>query len=98
MRGQATALCNWGCGLFQLEEYSEAKLYLCRALEISQKIGDRSGEAYAFRNLVAVYQKLGNSLLAHECCDRALSIATELGIPLAKECQELKKQLLREQT
>jgi len=98
LSGQATALCNLGCGLFQLEQYSEAKLYLCRALKISQKIGDRSGEAYAFRNLVAVYQKLGNSLLAHECCDRALYIATELDIPLAKECQELKEKLLSEQT
>jgi len=98
LRGQATALCNLGCGLFQLEQYSKAELYFCRALKISRKIRDRSGEAYAFRNLAGIYQKLGNSLLTLEYCDRALSIATELGIPLAKECQELKEQLLREQT
>jgi hypothetical protein len=29
-------------------------------------------------------------------CDRSLSISTELGIPLVKECQELKEQLLRD--
>jgi len=36
--------------------------------------------------------------LALEYCDRAFSIATQLGIPLVKECQELKEQLLSEQT
>ena len=96
--GQGTALCYWGCALFQLEKYSEAEQYVLRALEISQKIGDRSLEAYAFRNLAGIYQKLGNSLLTLEYCDRALSIATQLDIPLAKECQELKGKLLSEQT
>ena len=36
--------------------------------------------------------------LALEYCDYALSIARELGIPLINECQELKEQLLSEQT
>jgi hypothetical protein len=31
--------------------------------------------------------------LASTYCDRALSIATELDIPLKKECMELKQQL-----
>lgn len=41
-----------------------------------------------------LYQKLGESNLALEYCDRALSIATDLGIPLAKECEEFKEKLL----
>jgi len=44
------------------------------------------------------YNTLGLVARANYYCDRALSIATELGIPLAKECQELKEQLLSEQT
>lgn len=40
-----------------------------------------------------LYQRLGHRDLALEHCDQALAIATELGIPLATECQELKKKL-----
>jgi hypothetical protein len=34
--------------------------------------------------------------LAKQYCDRALGLAIELGIPLVKECEELKAQLENE--
>jgi hypothetical protein len=65
-----------------------------RAYEIFIQIGDRRSEALIFYNLASFQADLGNLPLAIESCNLALSIATELGIPLAKECQELKEQLL----
>ena len=67
--------------------------YLQHSLEIATEIGNRRGEAEALKNLAEAYPQLGNHSLALEYCDRALAIATELGIPLAKECQELKEKL-----
>jgi len=55
-------------------------------------------QARVYYNLSLTYYKLGLVARANDYCDRALSIATELGIPLVKECQELKEQLLSEQT
>jgi ABC-type phosphate/phosphonate transport system ATPase subunit len=67
-----------------------------KALKIEQKIGNLHGEATTTYLLATIHHQLGNLDLAHEYCDRALSIATELGIPLAKECQELKEKLLND--
>jgi tetratricopeptide (TPR) repeat protein len=94
---EGTALCNLGVALIQLKEYSEALKYLPAALEILKKIGYRHGETITLYNLAVIYYQLNELDLAQKSCDRALSIATELGLPLVKECQELKKKLLREQ-
>lgn len=47
--------------------------------------------------MAKLYTNLGDRTLALEYCNHALSIATELGIPLAQECQALKEKLLTEQ-
>jgi tetratricopeptide (TPR) repeat protein len=96
--GEGRTLCNWGITLFKIERYSEALEYSQTALEIVSEIGDRSVEANTFYLLAKLHQKLGHRDLAVEYCNQALAIATELGIPLAKECQELKEKLLSEKT
>ena len=52
--------------------------------------------ATTMQNMAAVCLKIGRHDLALQFCDRALAIATELNIPLVKECQEFKEQLIRQ--
>jgi tetratricopeptide (TPR) repeat protein len=92
-RGEGIAQENLGSTLIKLERYSEALELLQVALGIYQDIGFRSGEAEALRQLAELHQKTGSIDLAREYCDRALALAIELGIPLVKECEELKQQL-----
>jgi len=93
-RGEAEALCNLGITLAILKKYSEAIEVFKKSIEICRTIGTRSIEAYALKNMAILYLILVEPALALEYCDRALSISTDLGIPLAKECQELKEKLL----
>ncbi|MBE9040788.1 tetratricopeptide repeat protein [Oscillatoriales cyanobacterium LEGE 11467] len=93
-QGEGIALVNFGKIEFTLERYSKALENMQRALEIFETISSRSGEATALQNLAAINEKLGNIDVALEYCDRALKIATELGIPLAQDCQDLKERLL----
>ena len=67
------------------------------ALEICRTIGAPLEEALTLKNLTELHHKLGDLTLAIEYCDRALAIFTELGVPQAKECQELKEKLLSEE-
>lgn len=85
---------NLGNALIKLEKHSEALEAFWTALEKSRSNGVRVGEAVSLFDLSSLHQKLGNHDSALEYCDLALSLATELGIPLAKECEELKSQLL----
>ncbi len=59
------------------------------AIAILREIGFRAGEAEAFRNLAQLHQILGELAVANQYCQQALSLATELGIPLAAECEAL---------
>ena len=63
------------------------------ALEIMNLIGRISGKANVLKNLAELHQKLGSTKNALDYCTQALALAIELGIPLAKECEELKAQL-----
>ncbi len=92
--GEGTTLANMGINLIKLKQYSEALEYLQAALEIFRNIGNGFAEAHALMSLPKLHQELGCPKLAQECCDLALVIATELGLPLVKECQELKEKLL----
>ncbi|MEG4793733.1 tetratricopeptide repeat protein [Microcoleus sp. LAD1_D1] len=98
LQGIGIALTNFGNALFKLGHHLEAHKKFLRAYEIFIQIGDRRSEALIFYNLASFQTDLGNLPLAIDSCNLALSIATELGIPLAKECQELKEQLLSQQT
>jgi tetratricopeptide (TPR) repeat protein len=74
---------------FKLERYSDALNNWLSALEISQSTGNRSLEAEVLKNLAELYHQTKQHQLAQEYCEAALQIATELGIPLVKECEEL---------
>ncbi|MCU0549401.1 MAG: tetratricopeptide repeat protein [Leptolyngbya sp. Prado105] len=93
-RGESIGFVNWGHALVKLGQYSEALPHLQVSLKISQDIGDRDGEAEALLRLAELHQKTGLIGLARQECDRALAIATELGIPLVKECEELKELII----
>ena len=71
--------------------------YYHQCLAISKEIGNRSNEAVTLKNLAVLHLNLDHRDLALEFCEQALALATELGIPLAKECQELKQKLLKEE-
>jgi hypothetical protein len=43
--------------------------------------------------LAELYQVQGDIKNAREYCQQALTLATELDIPLAEECRELKEEL-----
>jgi tetratricopeptide (TPR) repeat protein len=93
-QGEGETLCRLGATLIRLDLYSEALKALHTALEICNTTGNRSIQAEVQKVLAEAYQILGPRTLAIEYCNRALSIAAELGIPLVKECQELKEKLL----
>ncbi|WP_293127020.1 tetratricopeptide repeat protein [Microcoleus sp. bin38.metabat.b11b12b14.051] len=90
---EGEALCNLGNTLIQVENYVEALDYFQQSLNIFREIGSRANQAEALKSLAEVHQHLGHLDIAIEFGDMALAIATELGIPLANECQKLKDTL-----
>jgi tetratricopeptide (TPR) repeat protein len=93
IKGEGYALGNLGNLLMQVRRYSDALKCLQASLEIFSKIHDSYAQTQALVNLAKLYCNLNQRILAFEYCDRALSLATELDIPLQKECRELKEQL-----
>ena len=91
--GEGISLGNLGETFLKQEKYKDALKYTQEALEILGKIGYRHAEAYFLKNLAEIQQKLGNLDLARKYCDEALNMSRELGIPLVKDCEELKQQL-----
>ncbi|UBF24465.1 tetratricopeptide repeat protein [Kovacikia minuta CCNUW1] len=99
---EGTALFNWGAILLKLEQYSEAQQPLQLSLNIFKSLDDLEGEADALLRLGELHYKTGQLDQAREFCDRALALATELGVPLVKECEELQLKIenkkLKEET
>jgi CHAT domain-containing protein/Tfp pilus assembly protein PilF len=56
---ESAALNNIGLIYRSLKQYAEALEYYRQALEISDKFGDRTGEATTFNNIGVVYDELG---------------------------------------
>lgn len=83
-----------GVILLKLEHYPQAEQRLRTSLTIFKALGDRENEAEALLRLGELHYKAGQSDPAWDFCDRALSIASELGIPLAKECEALQALLV----
>jgi len=94
---EAIALANIGEARIKLQQYSEALESLQTALKILREVSFPYAEASLLKTLAELHQELGDLDLALDYCNQALAIATELGIPLAQECQELKEKLLSEQ-
>ncbi|WP_445243457.1 MULTISPECIES: hypothetical protein [unclassified Microcoleus] len=91
--GEAAALCNLGNTQSELERYTEAWECLQKALENFREIGDFVKEAIVLYNLADLHYQMRNLDLTVSDCERVLSIATELDIPLQKDCRDLKIQL-----
>jgi tetratricopeptide (TPR) repeat protein len=95
-QGEGNALGSLGGTQFKLEQYSKSLTHNQLALKIFQKIGDRNGESEALQQLAELHQTLGEIEVAQQYCQQALALATELGIPLAEECQTLMENLKQE--
>lgn len=93
-RGEGAALHSFGIALLELSHFSEALETLQTALEIFREVASQSEEAQTLIDLAIVYWELDEEISALQYCNQALALATELGIPLAKDCQELKDRLL----
>jgi tetratricopeptide (TPR) repeat protein len=91
--GEGNVLVNWGVTLTKLEKYPEAQQRLQTSLEIFKELGDRANEAEALLRLAELHHKTEQLNLAQEFCNQALCLASELGIPLIKECQQLQAML-----
>ncbi|XP_066018934.1 tetratricopeptide repeat protein 28-like [Pocillopora verrucosa] len=70
---------EYGIMLYKLGESLKAKEYVEKALAITTKIGDRSGEASCYGNLGTVFKSLGQYDKAEEYLQKALVITTEIG-------------------
>ncbi|MEX0271884.1 tetratricopeptide repeat protein [Leptolyngbyaceae cyanobacterium UHCC 1019] len=86
---EGTALINIGSTQFKLEQYQDSLNCIRLALAIFQKIDNKAREAVALKKLSMLHQFIGEAEVAQQYCQQALALATELGIPLAAECEAL---------
>lgn len=93
---QGIKFANLGNALGKLKKYPEAFKVLQESLTISKNIGDREGESHTLRILAELHQARGESEVARQYCQQALALATELGIPLAVECEALQLKIENE--
>ncbi len=91
--GEATAQANWGTTLLKLESYSDAQQHLQTALQIFRETGFRKGEAETLLRMGELHYKKGQLDQAQKFCAQALTLASDLGIPLVKECEVLQSVL-----
>jgi len=78
-----------GLVLCSQEKDSEGLLLLEEALQRLEKMGNSKIKMVLLYNLAEVYCTNNQPKLARQHCEQALQIATELGLPLAQECQKL---------
>jgi tetratricopeptide (TPR) repeat protein len=90
------ALGGLGATLMQLKQYPEALEKLLVSLEIFKSIRHQIAQAKTYHSLATLYYQTGRSDLAREFCQQALTLALELGIPLAQDCQTLRNKLEEE--
>jgi len=93
---QGIKLTNLGHSLGKLQQYPEAFEVLQKSLKISKNIGDREGESHTLRILAELHQDRGECDVARQYCQQALALATDLGIPLATECEALQLKIENE--
>ena len=82
----------------KLEEFSEALEYFREARLVCKRTSSLSYEAEILKNTAILNHFLGNINSAVEDCQQALALATELGIPLAAECEALQLKIENEQS
>lgn len=76
-----------------ITSYPDAIKNIHDASEIYQLIGFRAGAAKALKKMAELYQTMDELNEAQQYCQQALALATELGIPLAAECEALLQEI-----
>ena len=76
LEGRARCYVILGTVFTSLGEYLKAKEYLLKALAIRTEIGDRNGEATAYKNQ---YSPIGEYVKAKEYLEKALAVNIEIG-------------------
>jgi tetratricopeptide (TPR) repeat protein len=87
------ALNNIGRVQLKLKKYPDSLTNHETALKIFREIGERTNEADVLRNLTELYIEMGETDKAQQFCQQALSLATELEIPIKQECEALQLQM-----
>jgi tetratricopeptide (TPR) repeat protein len=93
---EGVAYFSIGSALLGGKQYSESFTHNQKALVISREVGDRNLEAKTLKNLAELHKALGDIEVARQHCQHALELATELGIPIAAECEALMESLAQE--
>jgi tetratricopeptide (TPR) repeat protein/DNA-binding Xre family transcriptional regulator len=93
LREESNAGCHLGRIQVKLREYLKGREALDEALKICREIRNQSTQSEVLRNFAELNQALGEFEEARQFCQQALEIATELGIPLAAECETLLQQI-----
>jgi len=88
-QGEAIALANLGESAIALEEYAEAEDKLRTSLEMFREMGAKAEESEVLRLLSQLAYETKQYLQARDLCQEALQLAQTLGIPMARECEEL---------
>ncbi|QHS60680.1 ATP-binding protein [Chitinophaga agri] len=76
---QYVDLMNQLAGQYQHRQLDTCFFYLCRAREVAQRIGYKSGEAAAYRGLGSYYTYRDNSYLSFRFYTDALNLYKQLG-------------------
>jgi len=91
--GQGASYCNFGTIFVSTQEYKKAKEMFDLAIIAARKFGAPDLEATSLFGLSEVDLRLGNLDLSLENCKRVLAISTRVGLPLVRECQQLKHEI-----
>ena len=91
--GEGTALVNLGETQIKTEQYDESFQNLQAALAIFREIQATAHEAEVLKALAELHYETHNPTQALHHCTAALHLATELGIPLAQECEDLQRKI-----
>ena len=82
-RGAAQALNNIGVAFYNMEKSDSALLYHTRALDLRQKLGDKSAIAASYMNIGNAYDGMGNRTSALNYYSWALDLRKEIGDTIA---------------
>lgn len=92
---EAWTRLNLASALIELLDREQAQENLNLAMEIfSKQLGNLDGEAHVCFAFARFYKRQANYSEALIYCNQAISIATDLGIHFANECQKLKEEIL----
>ncbi len=93
IRGQANSLFHMAKVQYLRNKYRTSLALFQKSLSICRETEQYSDVAEVLNYLADISVKIGDLSQAMEYCMEAQKIATDLGIPLAKECEVLRSQI-----